>query len=241
MIGLGALVNSAAIVVGGVAGHFFGRALSERCQDTLAKSCGISCLVRGMAGSLEEMYTVSDGGITSGGSLLLVLSMALGALIGEIINIEGLFERFGEWLKVKTGNSKDKQFVNAFVTASLTVCIGAMAIVGAVKDGLEGDSSILITKSILDLTIIVVMTSSMGKGSAFSAIPVLVLEGSVTLLAKLISPVITDAAMSNISLVGSALIFCVGINVVWGKTIRVANLLPSLFLAAGAAFLPFKL
>lgn len=241
MIGLGTLVNSAAIVAGGVAGHFFGRFLSERCQDTLSKTCGVSVLFIGIAGALEEMFTISDGALSSGGTMLLVLSMAIGALIGELINIEGLFERFGEWLKVKTGNAKDKQFVNAFVTASLTVCIGAMAIVGAIRDGLAGDSSILVTKSILDLIIIIVMTTSMGKGCAFSAIPVLVLEGAITLLARLISPVMTDAALSNISLVGSVLIFCVGVNLVWGKTIRVANLLPSLILAAGAAFLPFTL
>lgn len=238
MIGLGTLVNSAAIVAGGVAGHFFGRFLSERCQDTLSKTCGVSVLFIGIAGALEEMFTISDGALSSGGTMLLVLSMAIGALIGELINIEGLFERFGEWLKVKTGNAKDKQFVNAFVTASLTVCIGAMAIVGAIRDGLAGDSSILITKSILDLIIIVVMTCYLGKGCAFSAIPVLALEGAITLLARLISPIMTDAALSNISLVGSVLIFCVGINLVWGKTIRVANLLPSLVLAAGAAFLP---
>ena len=240
MIGLGTLINSAAIVIGGAAGHFFGRFLSERCQDTLQKTCGVTCLFIGIAGALEEMFTVSDGKLTSGSTLLLVLSMTIGALIGEIINIEGLFERFGEWLKVKTGNAKDKQFVNGFVTASLTVCIGAMAIVGALKDGLAGDSSILITKSILDLIIIVVMTCSMGKGCAFSAIPVFVLEGSMTLLARLISPIMTEAALANISLVGSVMIFCVGVNVFWGKMIRVANLLPSLVLAAGAAYLPFN-
>lgn len=240
MIGLGTLINAAAIVVGGVAGHFFGRFLSERCQDTLSKTCGVSVLFIGIAGAVEEMFTISDGALSSGGTMLLVLSLAIGALIGELINIEGLFERFGEWLKVKTGNAKDKQFVHAFVTASLTVCIGAMAIVGAIRDGLAGDSSILVTKSILDLIIIVVMTASMGKGCAFSAIPVLVLEGVITILAKLISPIMTDAALSNISLVGSVMIFCVGVNLVWGKTIRVANLLPSLVLAAGAAFLPFN-
>lgn len=241
MIGLGTLINAAAIAVGGVAGHFFGKYFSERCRDTLTKTCGISVLFIGIAGAVEEMFSVKDGELSSGGTMLLVLSLALGALIGELINIEGLFERFGEWLKIKTGNAKDKQFVNAFVTASLTVCIGAMAIVGAIRDGLEGDSSILITKSILDLIIIIVMTCSMGKGCAFSAIPVLVLEGAMTLLARLISPIMTEAALSNISLVGSVLIFCVGVNLVWGKTIRVANLLPSLVLAAGAAFLPFSL
>lgn len=242
MIGLGTLINSAAIVVGGVAGHFFGKRLSESCQDTLSKACGVSTLFIGIAGAAEKMLAVIDNGtLSSGGSMLIVLSLTIGALIGELINIEGLFERFGEWLKVKSGNAKDKQFVNAFVTASLTVCIGAMAIVGAIRDGLEGDSSILITKSILDFIIIIVMTGSMGKGCAFSAIPVLVLEGAFTLLARLISPIMTEAALSNISLVGSVLIFCVGVNLVWGKTIRVANLLPALVLAAAAAFLPFEL
>lgn len=241
MIGLGTLINSAAIVVGGVAGHFFGRFLSERCQDTLSKTCGVSVLFIGIAGAVEEMFSVKDGALSSGGTMMLVLSLAIGALIGEIVNIEGLFERFGEWLKIKTGNAKDKRFVNAFVTASLTVCIGAMAVVGAIRDGLAGDCSILVTKSILDLIIIVVMTCSLGKGCAFSAIPVFLLEGAMTLLAKLISPIMTEAALSNISLVGSVLIFCVGINLVWGKTVRVANLLPSLILAAGAAFLPIEI
>ena len=113
-----------------------------------------------------------------------------------------------------------------------------MAIVGAIQDGLEGDYSILATKAILDLIIIMVMTASMGKGCLFSAIPVAVLQGGVTLLAGLLRPVMTEAALSNISLVGSVLIFCVGINLVWGKKVRVANLLPAVVLAVIAAFLP---
>ena len=136
-------------------------------------------------------------------------------------------------------NAKDKQFVEGFVTASLTVCIGAMAIVGALKDGLEGDSSVLVTKAVLDFIIILVMTGSLGKGCAFSAIPVAILQGSITLLAGLVKPVMTEAALGNLSTVGSVLIFCVGVNLVWGKTVRVANLLPAIVIAAAMAFLPF--
>ena len=141
-------------------------------------------------------------------------------------------------MKNKTGNSGDKQFVNAFVTASLTVCIGAMAIVGAIQDGILGDYSTLAVKAVLDLIIVAVMTSSLGKGSAFSAIPVFIFEGSVTLLARLVAPVMTDTAIAYLSLIGSILIFCVGINLVWEKRIRVANMLPAVVLAVLAAYLP---
>jgi uncharacterized membrane protein YqgA involved in biofilm formation len=124
------------------------------------------------------------------------------------------------------------------VTASLTVCIGAMAIVGSIQDGISGDWSTLGAKAILDFIIVMVMTSSLGKGCVFSAIPVLIWEGSLTLLATTVKPLMTDLAMSYLSLVGSVLIFCVGLNLVWGKKVRVANLLPAVVLAVVAAFLP---
>lgn len=238
MIGLGTILNTAGILAGGLLGLLFGRFLKDRHQDALSKVCGVATLFIGITGALEEMLTVEGAGVVSDGSLLIIGCLAIGALIGEMLNIEDGFERFGQWLKLKTGNAKDKRFVDGFVTASLTVCIGAMAIVGAIQDGLEGDYSILATKAILDLIIIMVMTASMGKGCLFSAIPVAVLQGGVTLLAGLLRPVMTEAALSNISLVGSVLIFCVGINLVWGKKVRVANLLPAVVLAVIAAFLP---
>ena len=124
------------------------------------------------------------------------------------------------------------------MTASLTVCIGAMAIVGSIQDGISGDWSTLGAKAILDFIIVMVMTSSLGKGCVFSAIPVLIWEGSLTLLATTIKPLMTELTMSYLSLVGSVLIFCVGLNLVWGKKVRVANLLPAVVLAVVAAFLP---
>jgi len=169
-----------------------------------------------------------------------VLCLAFGTIIGEMIGIENGFERFGEWLKMKTGNSGDKQFVNAFVTASLTVCIGAMAIVGAIQDGISGDYSTLAVKAVLDFIIVAVMTSSLGKGAAFSAIPVLLFEGSITLLARLIAPIMTETAVAYLSLIGSVLIFCVGVNLVWGKMVRVANMLPAVVFAVLAAYLPWS-
>lgn len=241
MVGLGTIINSAAIIVGGVFGHLFGKILNERIQDSLQKASGICVLSIGIAGAMEGMLKLSGSSLSAGRSMLIVTSLALGALVGEILNIEHGFERFGEWLKVKTGNAKDKSFVEGFVTASLTVCIGAMAVVGSIKDGISGDYSILVTKAILDLIIITVMTCSLGKGCAFSAIPVAVFQGLITALARLIKPLMTDGALANLSLIGSILIFCVGVNLVWDKRIKVANLLPSLVFAVAIAFLPFNL
>lgn len=238
MIGLGTIINVAAIVIGGLLGMFCGRLLKPRLQDTLNMACGVCVLFIGIAGALEGMLSVEGGRIVSGGAMLVIGCLAIGALLGEMLNLEDKFERFGEWLKVKSGNAGEKRFVDAFVTASLTVCIGAMAIVGSIEDGIFGDYSILATKAVLDLIIILVMTCAMGKGCIFSAIPVGILQGSVTLLSRLIRPLMTDAAMANLSTVGSILIFCVGLNLVWGKKVRVANLLPAIVIAVIAAFLP---
>ncbi|MBR6891156.1 MAG: DUF554 domain-containing protein [Clostridia bacterium] len=233
---IGTIINTAGILAGGICGHLFGRVLKERHQETLTMACGVSTLFLGIAGAMQ--YMLHNASLPGGGGMLVVACLALGGLIGEIIDIERGFERFGEWLKQKTGNAKEAGFVNGFVTASLTVCIGAMAIVGAIQDGLTGDWSTLGAKAILDLIIVMVMTCSLGKGCVFSAIPVFLWEGLVTLLAGALKPVMTDLAMSYLSLVGSVLIFCVGLNLVWGKRIRVANLLPAVVLAVVAAFLP---
>lgn len=237
MYGLGTIINTAAIVAGGAGGVLFGRFLKENVQDTLTKCCGVSTLFIAITGALEGMLTVENGEIVSHGSMLVIGCLTIGAVIGELLDLEGAFERFGQWLKQKTGNARDQRFVEAFVTASLTVCIGAMAIVGSIEDGITGDYSILATKAVLDFIIIMVMSCSMGRGAVFSAIPVAILQGSITALAGVLRPVMTEAALGNLSMVGNVLIFCVGINLVWGKKIRVANLLPAIVIAVLAAFL----
>ena len=238
MPGMGTIINTLAILAGGLLGSLFGRFLSWSAQDTLTKVCGVSTLFIALSGALEGMLTIENGVIVSGGSMLIICCLAIGAFVGELLDIEGGFERFGEWLKIKSGNAKDKDFVNAFVTASLTVCIGAMAIVGSIQDGLLGDYSILATKAVLDLIIIMIMTCSMGRGCVFSAIPVALFQGSVTALSRLLKPLMTNGSLANLSLVGNVLIFCVGINLVWGKKVKVANLLPGILVAVIAAFLP---
>ena len=238
MVGLGTIINVAAIILGGLLGKLCGRFLSGRYQDTLGKTCGVCVLFIAVGGAMEGMLTVDGNSVFSGRAIFIVSCLVVGALLGELCNLEDRFEQFGEWLKVKTGNAKENNFVDGFVIASLTVSIGAMAIVGAIQDGIFGDYSILATKAILDFIIILVMTCSLGKGCAFSAIPVACIQGLLTVVAKLVKPLMTDAALSNLSLIGSILIFCVGLNLVWGKKIRVANLLPSIFLAVIVAFIP---
>lgn len=238
MIGLGTLINTGAVIIGGILGWLFGNFIKEQHQESLTIACGVSTLFIGIAGAMSGMLTANGSVIESGQSMLVVICLVLGTLIGEIINIEKGFERFGEWLKHKTGNSKDAGFVDGFVTASLVICIGAMAIVGSIKDGLYGDYSILAVKSILDLIIIMIMTCSMGKGAAFSFVPIFILEGAMTIGARFLQPVLNDTAMNYISLIGSILIFCVGLNLVWGKKVRVANMLPALIFAVVASYIP---
>ena len=238
MTGLGTIINTAAIIAGGAVGVLFKNAMNEKIQGSLNAACGVSTMFLGISGAMQGMLQIQGGALSAGNSMLVVLSLALGALIGEWIDLDSAFDRFGEWLKVKTRNTKDAQFVDGFVTASLTVCIGAMAILGSIQDGLTGDYSTLAVKAVLDFIIVAVMSCSMGKGCAFSAIPVFLWEGSITLLASLLGPFMTDSVMANLSLVGSVLIFCVGLNLLFGKKMRVANFLPAVFLAALAAFIP---
>ena len=240
MLGLGTIINSVSIIAGGLVGHFTGKLFRQEQQESLNKACGICVLFIAIAGAMEGMLDIQNLKITSGKSMLVVLCIAIGTVIGELLRIEKGFAQFGEWLKRKSGNGGDAGFVNAFVTASLTVSIGAMAIVGAIRDGLVGDYSTLAVKSVLDFIIIAVMISSMGKGCAFSAIPVLIFEGCITLLAHVISPIMTETAVSYLSLIGSVLIFCIGVNLVWGKKINVANMLPAVLFAILAAYLPWN-
>lgn len=231
MFALGTIINTIAIALAGFLGSWFGHLLKDRHQSGLFLACGLAVLFLGISGSLEGLLVVVDGQITSQNSMLLVVSLVLGSLIGELLHIEGWFEKLGMWLREKSGNGQDSQFLDAFLTASLTVCIGAMAIVGSIEDGLTGNYRLLAIKSILDFIIIFVMTTSLGKGAGFSALPVFIFQGLVTILARLIEPIMSEQALANLSLIGSVLIFCVGVNIIWDKKLPVANMLPAILLA----------
>lgn len=239
MIGIGTIINVAGILCGGLLGLAFGKRLPERFQSILTQSASICVLFLGIGGCMEKMLQITQDGLASSGSIMMILCFVLGSVVGELINIDRRLEQFGAWLKEKTGSGGDTSFVDAFASSSLTVCIGAMAVVGAVQDGIYGNYSILAAKAVLDLIIILVMTASMGKGCIFSAIPVGVFQGLVTLLAVFVEPFLTEPALANLSLTGSIMIFCIGVNLIWNMKIRVANMLPTLLFAVLWDFLPW--
>ncbi len=238
MVGLGTLINTVAVLIGGLIGLVCNNIIPHRIQEDLPKAIGVSVMFMSIAGTLQEMFTVNGKEIESNGTLMMIVCVVLGTLIGSLIDIDQRIEQFGTWLKRKTHSESDTGFLDGFITTSMTVCVGAMAVIGAIQDGLTGDYSLLLAKSVLDFIMLIIMTSSLGKGCIFSVIPVIVLQGSFTLLAKVIEPLMTPAATSNLSLTGSVLIFCVGLNLVWKNKIKVANMLPTIVFAVAWSFLP---
>ena len=237
MSGLGTIINALAIIAGGDIGICCKKLIKESYQETITKAAGFSVLFLGMGGTFARMLVVAGDGpaLDTTGSMTIVLSMVIGAVIGEMIDLDHQFERFGEWLRHKTGSDGDSQFINGFVTASLTVSIGAMGIMGAIQDGIYGDHTTLVAKAILDFVIVLIMASSMGKGCIFSFIPVAVWQGMITALAVVLSGYMTEPVLNSLSMVGNILIACVGVNLLWPKTIKVANLLPALIVAVWMA------
>ena len=219
--GLGTLINVAGIFIGGFIGLFGGKLLNANIQRTLLDACALAVIFLGADGALKNLDT-----------MLFIVSLIGGGLIGAIIDIDGKFERLGIFLRERSGNSGDTKFVDAFVTASLTVCIGAMAVIGAINDRLLHDATVLIAKAALDMIIILVMTASLGKGCIFSCVSVGLFQGAITIFAGFIEPFMTEIALNNLSSVGSVLIFGVGVNLLFpDKKISVANLLPALIIA----------
>ena len=236
MIGTGTIVHVLAIIAGGLLGLLAKGRRKLRGQDGVIHALGLATMFIGAGSALCGMLTVSQGSLTTFGTrdtLLMILALALGTAVGEWMDLDGRMEQLGIWLKARADRrGGDNQFVQGFVTASLVVCIGAMAIVGSIQDGLSGDPSTLYTKSILDFLIVMIFASTYGKGAIFSALPVGVLQGSVTLCAGLLAPVFRPAIISNLSFLGNMLIFCVGVNLCFGPKFKVANMLPALVFGA---------
>ncbi|MCI8292512.1 MAG: DUF554 domain-containing protein [Hespellia sp.] len=233
MFASGTLINTVAVIGGGLLGLFFKKGLKESFQDIMMKASGIAVLFIGMSGTLKYMLVIDHNAIETRGTMLLIFSLLIGALLGEIAGIEDGVERIGERLKRLVHSEKDTTFVDGFVNTSLIICIGAMAIVGAIQDGLNGDPSTLVAKAVLDAMIVMVNTSIYGKGTIFSAIPIFIYQGAITVIAALCGSFIHPELIEQLSFVGSALIFCVGINTTFGKIIKVGNMLPALLIPIG--------
>lgn len=228
MIGLGTIINTVAVIVGGLLGMLLKKGVADKFQKILMQTLGLATIFIGAGGVLKYMLVLENGSLTTRGTMLLIFSLVIGCLLGQLLDIEAKMEKLGIKLKAAVRMQNDNRFVEGFVTTSLIICVGAMAIVGAMQDGLSGDSSMLVAKAMLDFALVVILASTYGVGAVFSALPIFIYQGAITLIASLFGAVISDGLIETLSFVGSALIFCVGVNLVKEKTFQVANMLPAL-------------
>lgn len=217
---LGTLVNAIAIIVGAVVGIVLKKGLPGRMTDTLMKGVGLCTVFLGISGSLKGEN-----------SLILILSIVIGTIIGEGIDLEDKINRLGLWAerRFKKESNGEVSVAEGFVTASLLVCVGAMAIVGALQSGLMGDHKMLFSKSILDFIMAVVLSSTLGIGVAFSAGLVFLYQGSITLLAQWIAPFLTNTVIMEMTCVGSVVMIGLGLNIIGITRLRVMNYVPAIF------------
>lgn len=228
MIGLGTIINTVAVFAGGLLGLLIKNGIAQKFEKILMQGLGLAVIFIGAGGVFKYMLVIDNGILSTRGTMLLIFSLVIGCLLGQWIDIEAKMELIGIKLKKAVRLKNDNHFVEAFVTTSLIICVGAMAIVGAMQDGLTGDYSMLLAKSLLDFAIVLILASTYGVGAVFSAIPIFVYQGAITVIAAIFGSIISTALIETLSYVGSALIFCVGVNLVREKTFRVANMLPSL-------------
>lgn len=215
---LGTIANAIAIAIGSLAGVFLKSGIKDNYKDTIMNAVGLSVLLIGIMGAIKSQDI-----------LLLIISLALGSLIGEYLNIEGRLESLGDFIESKMVN-KEGGISKGFVTASLLFCVGSMSIVGSLESGLMGNHQTLFAKAILDGIISVVFASTLGIGVMLSAVSVFIYQGSITLAAGLVKVFLTDAVIGNVSAVGSVLIMALGINLLELKRIKVGNMLPAIFI-----------
>lgn len=228
MVGTGTIVNVLAVIVGSCIGMLLNGGLKKRFQDILMQALGLCTMFIGVSGTLEGMFVVHKSSVEVTGTMMMIISMVIGVLIGEAMDIEKKIEEFGEWFRRKFSSSSDSKFVEGFISSTLVICVGAMAIVGSLQDGLTGNASMLYTKSILDLIVVMVFASTFGKGVLFSAVPLGIYQGFITISAHFIEPFMTKLMIQNLSFIGSVLIFGIGVNLSFGKKFKVGNMLPAL-------------
>lgn len=230
---MGTLINVALVIAGGTIGLIFKKAISKEIEYSIHKATGVAVLVIGICGILSTMLSAdSSGKISSGGELILVVSLCLGTFIGEVLKLD---DRLNKGCKKIEDKLKMSGFAKGFITTTMIYCVGAMAIVGSINDGLLGDSSTLITKGIIDGITSIVMAASLGYGVLFSSIPILIYQGGMTLLAGSLESVLAGDLLNNICMVGYALVMCIGINFLYNsdKQIKTVNMLPSLLVPVG--------
>ncbi|MDD3337136.1 MAG: DUF554 domain-containing protein [Eubacteriales bacterium] len=218
---IGTLINFAAILLGSALGLLLRKGMKPSVSQTVMQGIGLCVILIGVSGAIK-----------TGNTLLVILSMVIGGVVGSLIDIEKRMNQLGAFAQRKLSRDDTEggsTFAKGFVTASLVFCVGAMAVVGALDSGIRGDHSTLIAKAALDGVAAVVFASSLGIGVMLSAVPVLIYQGMIAILGTAIAPLLSDAVITEMSAVGGLLIMGIGINMLLEKDIKVANLLPAIF------------
>lgn len=216
MILMGSLINAAAVVVGGLLGVFVGKLLPERLRTTLMSALALMTIGIAVPGLMK-----------SSSALVPILSLVIGTLIGELLDINSAVSRLGERLQQRFSG---RAITEGFVTGSLVFAVGAMAIMGPLESGLQHQHTLLISKSVIDGVGAVVFASTLGLGVALSGIVVFAVEGSVALLASLVAPYLGDAVINEITFAGSLLIIGISLNIMGVTKLRILNMVPAIFL-----------
>ena len=222
----GTLVNCAAIIIGTLFGLIFKKGVSEKLSDTMTKGIALCVLFIGIDGAVSASASGSN-------VLIMIISIAVGGLIGHLLDLDGRINRLGEWVqnkfRKKGGNSP---IAEAFVTATLLYCVGAMAIVGSIQSGIEGNHTTLFTKSLLDGIMAVVFASQLGFGVMLSAVPILIYQGGITLASGFIAPFMSDIVIAEMSGIGYVLIMGIGFNLMGVTRLKLMNYVPGIVIAA---------
>ena len=214
----GTIVNSLSITAGALLGIVLKKGIKDDYKTTIMDGIGLTVIIIGIM-----------GGVKSENIILVIASIVIGSLIGEIIGIEKKLDTLGQKLQ-KSFGGHDSNFSKGFVTASLVYCVGAMAIVGSLESGIQGNHQTLFAKSILDGISAIIFSSTLGIGVAFSALPVFIYQGTITLLANSVKDLLTPEVINEMSAVGGILITAIGINILEIKKIKVGNMLPGIFI-----------
>ncbi len=222
MLGIsGALVNAFVVIIGGILGSVVGKALSEKIADTVMKGLGLAVILIGISGALEGKRI-----------LVTIISLALGALLGEIIDIDRAFNRLSHFTERKLYKKENGtgRFAEGMCGGALLFCVGAMSVVGSLEAGLTGDCYTIYTKSLLDLISSTLLASTLGIGVAFAAVPLLVYQGALTVCANFVAPYLSDVVVCEMTSAGSLIILALGLNMIGVGKFKVANYLPAIFL-----------
>lgn len=217
----GTIVNAIAVIVGSSIGLLLKKGIPQRFSDSIMKAVALCVIYIGIDGCLKGENT-----------LITIISMAVGALVGELLKFDDGLNNLGEKLENKFSKTNDEEssIAKGFVTASLLFCVGAMAIVGSLESGINGNHEILFSKSLLDFISSIIFSASMGIGVMFSAVAVFVYQGVITILAQFVGPYLSEAVIAEMTCTGSILIIALGLNMLGVTKLKVMNYIPAVFL-----------